>query len=195
MKATVIPSHDLMVEALDGDLEPWAAQCHAASLKLVKSGLLPDTARVARGTCPPVFAQHSWVVVSGDCYDPDAFVIDPTLWSYDDTVEGIWVGYANERPHRPHGSGSIWEYGSPQHNGGVTIPLNREGLSNIAKVFLELVEPLDAKGWSQLVHAPVGGWPSAEILTRIAETPGLAVLIPIDIVGMATDLNPQGLYR
>jgi hypothetical protein len=176
-------------------LEEWAAQCHAASLKLVRSGVLPDTARVARGSCQGVFGQHSWVCVEGDCYDPTHTVIDPTLWSFTDEVEGIWIGSAEVRPHIPHGAGSIWEWGQPQHNGGITIPLDREGLSQQATNFLGLIEPLDAKGWAQLAHAPVGGWPSGEILTRMAETPGLGVLIPIDIVGMATDLNPQGLYR
>ena len=37
-------------------------------------------------------------------------------------------------------------------------------------------------------------WPAGPILTAMAETRGLKALIPIDILGMNTDLNPGGLY-
>lgn len=43
-------------------LDRWAQQCHAASLELVRSEVLPGS-RVARGSCPLVPGQHSWVVV------------------------------------------------------------------------------------------------------------------------------------
>lgn len=189
-----LPDPDQIREVL-GPLEAWDAQCHAASLKLVKSGVLPETARVARGTCTGVAGQHSWVCVYGDCYDPRHVVIDPTLWSYDETVLGVWVGRADERPHVPFGTGSIWEYGQPTHQGGETISLGHPLISLEAASFLDLLGPLDREGWAQLAHAPVGGWPSEEIFTAMAQHDKLGVLVPIDIVGMATDLNPQGLYR
>lgn len=188
-----LPSKDELVAALGG-LEPWAAQCHAAALHLVKSGVLPDTARVARGTCPGVGGQHSWIVVEGDCYDKDATVLDATLWSYDPTVEGIWIGSARERPHDPFGFGSILNYGKPQSAGGEPITLEAD-LSPEAQAFLDILGPLDRTGWAQLAHAPVGHWPAAEIFAAMYQDDRLAALIPIDIVGMATDLNPQGLYR
>lgn len=43
-------------------------------------------------------------------------------------------------------------------------------------------------------HAPVGGWPSGEITKAVYQTEALSALIPIDRVGMHTDLNPEGLY-
>lgn len=61
-----------------------AQQCHAVSLQLIS---VPDfpTARVARGFCSnpeaKMLRQHSWIVLGTDAYDPDATVIDPTLWS------------------------------------------------------------------------------------------------------------------
>lgn len=199
-----LPDPDQILEVLD-PLNEWAAQCHAASLRLVKSGVLPETARVARGTCTGVGGQHSWVCVEGDCYDPHHTVIDPTLWSYDDTVEGIWIGCADGRPHIPHGTGSIFEYGQPSYQGGEIIPLPVGDLSVAACSFLRLLGPfskdgtefvgLDREGWAQLAHAPVGNWPSGEIFAAMYEHPNLGAIIPIDIVGMATDLNPQGLYR
>jgi hypothetical protein len=51
----------------------------------------------------------------------------------------------------------------------------------------------DRQGWSVLAHAPVGGWPAGEIIDAMCES-GLDAVIPIDIVGMVTDRNPQGLY-
>jgi hypothetical protein len=45
-----------------------------------------------------------------------------------------------------------------------------------------------------LANAPVEGWPAREILTAMAATPRLAACVPIDILGMVTDLNPKGLY-
>ena len=63
-----------------------------------------------------------------------------------------------------------------------------------ARAFLELVGPLDYHGWGVLAHAPVQGWPSGEILAAITDTKPLAVLVPIDRLGMLTDRNPGGLY-
>lgn len=179
---------------IDGfDHEEWAQDCHAAALHLVQSGKLGEC-RVARGSCPGVAGQHSWVVMGTDCYAPRALVVDPTLWSYDKSVIGIWTGTANTRPHRPHGSGSIWQWGRPGNYGGDVITLPEERLTDAARAFLNLLGPLDRKGWAELAHAPVGGWPSGEIFAAMWLHPKLGALIPIDVVGMATDLNPSGLY-
>lgn len=167
--------------------------CHAASIALVRSEAFTE-ARVARGGCPGVMGQHSWVVLGNDCYDPNVTVIDPTLWSYDEKVKGLYVGKAKARPHTPHGSGSIWEWGRPYHHGQETVELDTTGLSPRALAFLETVGPLDRKGWAQLAHAPVEGWPSDEIIAAMWQDKRIGALIPIDIVGMATNLNPHGIY-
>lgn len=185
-----------MVEALGGDLERWARKCHAASLHLVKSGILPATARVARGTHSAVGGQHSWIVPDGDCYDPHARVIDPTLWSYDLTVTGIWIGRRLDPDHVPHGGhGDIWSWGKPVRGRGEIIELTpRKPLSSAARMFLDMLGPLDLSGWMVLAGAPVAGWPAAEIIDAIYSTERLTAAPPIDIVGMLTDHNPGGLY-
>lgn len=181
-------------EATGDKLEDLARQCHVASLRLVQSGVLGE-ARVARGTCRGVGGQHSWVVLGRDCYDQKATVVDPTLWSYDPTVEGIWIGPASERPHEPFGSGNIWTWGKPCATGGEIIELATDPGPS-ARSFLELLGPLDRTGWHTLLgEAPVGGWPAREIIEAAYQQEELAVLIPIDRVGMVTDLNPEGLYR
>lgn len=175
-------------------LDGWARQCHAASLKLVQNGEL-GACRVARGSCKGVGGQHSWVVLGGDCYDDDAVIIDPTLWSYDETVTGVWVGTYRDGRHRPHGKGSIWDWGRPNEATGPVIELTpRKPFSSSAEIFLELLGPLDYEGWIQLAHAPVGFWPAGEILDAIEHTEGLSGRVPIDILGMVTELNPKGLY-
>lgn len=189
---------DIDREAVTAALEPlgrWFHACHAASLHLVKSGVLPGS-RVARGTCRGVGAQHSWVVVGPDCYADDAVIVDPTLWSYQSTCVGVWVGTAADGLHTPHGGvGSIWTWGKPFSRGGPAIPLTpAEPLSPDAELFLELVGPLDRHGWSMLAQAPVFGWPAAELIAAMDDTTELAALVPIDRLGMLTDRNPSGLY-
>jgi hypothetical protein len=173
-------------------LEEFAYQCHAASLLLVQSGALGPS-RVARGTCHGVGSQHSWVVLGDDCYDAAATVVDPTLWSYDDTVSGVWSGPASDRPHTPHGAGSIWLWGGPAEAVDEVVTLDHD-FSASALGFLDLLGPLDLNGWVTLAHAPVEGWPSKEILTAMYRDKRLRAFIPIDIVGMVTDANPGGLY-
>jgi len=189
------------VEAALAPLSRWATQCHAASLALVKSGLF-EQARVARGTCDGVPGQHSWVVLGDDCYAADAQIIDPTLWSYSTDVEGVWYGSYRDGWHRPHGKGSIWQWGRPDAALGEVLALTpRRPWSRSAEGFLGILGPLDLQGWIQLAHAPVEGWPAAEIIDAICETPHptmprqtLEGYVPIDIVGMLTDRNPSGLY-
>jgi hypothetical protein len=172
----------------------WAHQCHAMSLALVRSGLLPEGARVARGGARQVGSQHSWAVL-GDPYDPGVTVVDITLWSYDPTAPVIYVAQASDRPHTPHGMGSIWRWGRPPEPVSEVLELASDP-GPAANDFLRLASPtgLDLKGWMTLANAPVEGWPAREILTAMAETPRLAACVPIDILGMVTDLNPKGLY-
>jgi hypothetical protein len=172
----------------------WAHQCHAMSLALVRSGLLPTGARVARGSARKVGSQHSWAVL-GDPYDPGVTVVDITLWSYDPTAPVIYVAKASDRPHTPHGMGSIWRWGRPPEPVSEVLELGSE-LSPIASDFLALAAPtgLDLRGWMFLANAPVQGWPAQEILTAMSQNPRLAATIPIDILGMVTDRNPKSLY-
>lgn len=174
-------------------LDRWATQCHAASIELVRSGKLGE-ARVARGTCRSVAGQHSWVVLGNDCYDENATIVDPTLWSYDNSTSGVWVGTYRDGIQRPHGKGSIWEWGRPAEAVNEPVELTpRKPFSPAAESFLRLLGPLDAEGWRMLAHAPVEGWPAGEIIDAMCES-GFEAVLPIDIVGMTTERNPSGLY-
>jgi hypothetical protein len=175
-------------------IEQWRHNCHVISLAIVKAGLVPS-GRVARGVCRGVPGQHSWIVDGPDCYDIAAPIIDPTVWSYVGTAPLILHTTATEFGYRPHGAGSIWDHGCPTHRGGDTVHLDRGGLSTEARMFLDMVGPLDHTGWMSLFNAPVGGWPAKEIMTAADAHPDLAPLIPVDVLGMVTDLNPGGLYR
>lgn len=172
-------------------LDTYSHQCHAASIALVKAGIGD---RVARGWVSGVAGQHSWVVF-GDPYKPE-LIVDPTLWSYRDDVEGIYVGDDKTFRHVPHGSGSIFEWGRPSPAVGQVIELTPSApLSKDAQWFLELLGPLDREGWHTLLaKAPVGDWPAGEIIAAADDTPEIAAYIPIDRLGMLTDRNPSGLY-
>lgn len=173
-----------------------AHNCHGVSLAIVKSGIVGPVSRVARGTCVGVGSQHSWVVVGEDCYDRRAVIVDATLWSYDKSVRDVWVGTLGR--HQPHGSGSIWRFGAPPAPVGPAVALTpSQPLPEAAVSFLELCSKtgLDMDGWRFLAHAPVEGWPAAEIIAAMCETAALRHLPPIDIEGMLTDRNPNGLYR
>lgn len=184
------------VEALTGrTLDSFAHNCHVASLALVRVGV---GQRVLRGSCPGIIGQHSWVLVSGTVYSPDAVIIDPTLWSYRDDVDGIFEGPAGVYPHVPHGAGSLFSAGPPPPPRTGILRLTPEahaGLSPEARSFLDdVIGPLDARGWMVLSNAGMGDWPAGEILTAMAATPALAAFPPIDRLGMLTDANPGGLY-
>lgn len=177
-------------------LEQFAQNCHAASIALVRSGWLGEC-RVARGSVRAgVGGQHSWVVLGDDPYDARATIVDPTLWSYNDSVEGVWVGPSSVWQHRPHQAGSIWEWGRPDYPTGDVVRLDEPagGWSSEALSFLDILGPLDMKGWRQLAHAPVGGWPAGEIIAQMFRDERIGGWIPIDVVGMTTDINPGGLY-
>ncbi len=175
-------------------MEKTRHQCHSASLALVKAGL---ATRVARGACTGVGGQHSWAVDGDDCYDQDARIIDPTMWSYqDEELPYIWIGKLADGLHTPHGSGSIWKWGRPPscHRDCAVRLEGQDELSEAAQVFLDLLGHLDRVGWGILANSPVGEWPAGEIFGAMADTPGLSQLLPIDILGMNTNRNPQGLY-
>lgn len=174
-------------------LGDWTQNCHAASIKLVKSGVLPH-ARVARGWCFKVPSQHSWVVVGDDCYDPEAPIVDPTLWDHHDDIGTVWVGTLQNGLHSPHGAGTIWEWGHPKAPTGPIVKLTpRKSFSNDALLFLDILGPLDEKGWRELAHAPTEEWPATEILPAINDSFD-SEWVPVDIIGMLTDRNPGGLY-
>lgn len=185
------------IEKHAGPWESWAQQCHAVSLAIVRSGLLTTSdARVARGAARGVFGQHSWIVLGTDCYDPRAELLDPTLWSYDHARSPLLlVTDMTRETHRPHGFGSIFGCGMPCSGGGEPIELDPASLDADARSFLRLLGPLDIRGWMQLLHSPVGGWPADKIVAAAYADQRLRALIPIDLVGMLTDLNPEGLYR
>ncbi len=192
----VPPDVAAMARVLGDDPATWRHNCHRASIAIVKSGILPG-ARVARGAALGVMGQHSWVVV-GDPYGEDSSILDPTLWSYDSNVEGIWTGDNLDR-HFPHGHGNIWEVGGPPPMASVTgedpVALTpKTPLSPGAENFVELLGPLGIRGWMTLANGPMQGWPASEIIEAMLDTPGLGVLVPIDVAGMITDRNPSGLY-
>lgn len=177
-----------------GSLEKWYHRCHEASLELVRSGVLLEGARVARGFHTSVLGQHSWVVI-GDPYAADVTIVDPTLWSYlEEQLAFVEISSGLDSRYRPHGAGSIWEYGAPRKPVDTIIELRVE-LSKDARRFLDVIGySLDRAGWSDLAHSPVGGWPSAEILGAMFDDERLSALVPVDVIGMVTDRNPGDLY-
>lgn len=182
-------------EAALGPHEEWAHKCHEVSLKAVRSGLVGPS-RVARGTCVHVRGQHSWVVLGDDCYNLDAALIDLTLWSYAPSFDVVWTGTYRAGLHTPHGQGNIFTAYRPPSPTDTPIELTPTvPFSGEAQAFLRLVGPLDYTGWHVLIHSPVGGWPSAEIIAAAADTDELKALVPIDILGMLTDRNPSDVYR
>lgn len=184
----------------------WAHRCHEASILLVKSGLLPSCARVARGWHPQVRSQHSWITL-GDCYNPDVTIIDPTLWSYlTSDIAGkvpmpptIAIGCARQYDGRPHGFGDIWKFGRPDNavfKGERFFPKEpKNGWSAAANEFLRIIGPMAHHGWGFLASkCPVGGWPAGEIIEAMHYDKRLTALVPVDRLGMLTDINPSGLY-
>ena len=190
-----LSTNEEIVAALGG-LDKWAKQCHSASLAIVNAGLDLPGARVARGSCRGIQAQHSWVTL-GSPYEPDVEIVDPTFWSYQEdfspqVIRGSAAGFGDA--YWPHGKGNIWEYGCPTvGEGEIIVP---DGLSEEAIVFLDIISGrgLDRQAWALLLTSPVQGWPSKNIVECACSDPRLSPLIPIDIVGMVTDLNPDGLY-
>lgn len=194
-----------VIENAIGPLDTFSHQCHAASIALVKSGLIAES-RVARGSCRGVGGQHSWVVVGMDCYDPKATIVDLTAWSYDvqfggKTVPRVWVTTMEVSAHRPQGWGPpLMEWGCPEGGGAEHIDLVWKkppdvSTSLLLGMFEDMVGPLDRRFWANLAnHCTMVGWPAREFVEAMLDTEEVAALVPIDIAGMLTDRNPSGLY-
>jgi len=184
----------------------WAGKCHQIALAILRTGEF-GPGRIARGRAPGVRSQHSWIVLGDDVYDGQAIIVDPTITPSMAREHGgdsplladadpIVVSMAHRLPHRPHGAGSIWAYGRPENARGAVIELTpAQPLSGLAQSFLDMLGPLDIRGWGFLAHCPVRDWPAGEIIAAMDDTPELKALVPIDILGMVTDRNPGGLYR
>lgn len=187
------PEVEQLAMLVHADTPQWWHSCHGASLQVVRSRVFAG-ARVARGSCIGVPGQHSWVVV-GDPYDP-TMIIDPTIWSYDLSLPVATIPRAEWGRYTPHGAGNIWDatmprtaYSTKEKPIALAVPVSSQATS-----FLKMCGRLGKSGWWDLLHSPVGGWPAAEIFAAAADTPELAALVPIDILGMLTDRNPGGLY-
>jgi hypothetical protein len=184
------------VQEAIGSLDGYYHLCHGASLALVRSGLLPEGSRVARGGAKGVGGQHSWVLVapSNGPYDPLNWVVDLTLWSYVPKAPRLYMAKARAWPHTPHGSGSIWRgpHRPPEPEDEV-IDLD---VPPKARTFLDIAAPdgLDARGWHILLNGPMEGWPAAEVIEVAYQHPKLRKYIPLDYVGMLTDANPGNVY-
>jgi len=180
------------------DFNDFSQDCHSVSLALVRSGLLGEggpSLRVARGACIGVGGQHSWVVL-GNPYDQTATIVDITLWSYDSSAPRIWIGNQINERHRPKGGETLWQTMRPCHSGDEIMALGTDDMSREARDFLDILGPLDARGWAALwSRCGMMGWPAREILEAFLDQfRDMAALVPIDIVGMVTDRNPQELY-
>jgi hypothetical protein len=204
-----LPSLPEIAETLGRPLDTWAGDCHGISLAIVKAGLIPH-ARVARGFCAGIRSQHSWIVaprydddgalVLGDCHAPNAAIVDPTLWTYRDNVDSLFVAYADQRGwHTPHGYGPpIMATGRPDYPVDEPVDLDADALAEFSDHAMwwhdEMFGPLDRHGWGQLAHMTVVDWPSDEFVAAMHRTPALSTLVPVDRVGMLTTYNPAGLY-
>lgn len=197
MKGLHVPPVGELADLIGVPLDRWHGKCHGVSLAVVQAELFPR-ARVARGWCRGVAGQHSWVILSDDPYADRTVVIDPTLWTYDPAVPDVHVSTVGAGRHRPHGYGpSLFAAGRPRRGSGPVVRLSDAGLSVLSAVALswvELMGPLDLAGWSSLAHGTMVGWPAGEVLHAMHLTRELKALVPIDLIGMLTDLNPHGLY-
>lgn len=196
---TATPTLQEMADAIDLPLDRWRGNCHSVSLRIVKQGLFGPS-RVARGVCKGVSSQHSWVVCSRDdlaCYDRKVRIVDPTLHCHRDDTDGLWEGSLEDGLHAPHGYANIWEMGCPVPGGQPAIRLE---LPPQAQMFIELMErvtgrPMDHGGRNRLFNGALAGVPvMPEIVKAAYGHDELRGWIPIDIVGMLTDVNPGGLY-
>lgn len=191
-----------LVRLADLPVREWYRNCHVASLRIVRTGAF-GPARVVRGTAGGVMSQHSWIVIGAapqgatrpDPWDGGAVIADPTLWSYQGGEPCVQFAKNSLKTHVPHGTGSIWGYGRPANcPPGDAVELGwTQPPSQAAQVFLDILGPLDKRGWIELAHCPVQGWPSGEIIAAVADTFGSAH-VPVDILGMITERNPHGLY-
>jgi len=190
-----------LAEQIGIPIDKWVNRCHEVSLALLKTGAF-GSGRIARGWANGVVGQHSWIVLSDDVYDPSSVIVDATHPSFHRLYELsggktpiLVTEGAAERSHRPHGSGSRIEAGPPECGDGEPLWLTPQAeLSDEAQDFLSLCGPLDRRGWANLANGPMRDWPAGEIIAAMDDTPEVAALVPIDILGMVTPRNPNGLY-
>jgi hypothetical protein len=188
----------------------WVGRCHEVSLALLKTGEF-GKGRVARGMANGVVSQHSWIVLDEDVYSERAVIVDATNPVFHDLYDMgrrdaastgtgtpiLVTATATGKSHTPHGMGDIWKAGRPDYPTGEIVQLTPTfELSADAKLFLsdDTLGPLDRRGWAQLANGPMQGWPASEIIAAMDDTDRLRALVPIDILGMLTLRNPQGLY-
>ena len=197
---TALRFSEAEVEEAIGPLDAWAMQCHAASVALINSDLFSDRfRRVARGTAQGVFGQHSWVVLGEDCYNPNAIIVDVTLWSYDPKQPRVLIDRAKNLSHLPHGSNSIWDAGCPIPGDDEDMPLDLPFMHKAEpfyRMVREKVGRTDRRFWMSLwsSNAMLGFNASALLEAFLDRYPDQAAIVPIDIIGMLTDRNPSGLY-
>lgn len=206
-----MPSIDDIAKAISIPADYWVNRCHEISYEIVRSGILaepgPETCRVVRGAAPGygIFGQHSWIAL-GRPFDPKTTIIDATAHAWG-KVEGLVVSTVADAylgfelatfGHAAHGylPGQIMNYGRPRvHDLDTAYLLDTSEMSAQARSFLHLLGPLNDEGWLALVTYPHGGWPAREVCEAIVEqVPRAEVVLPIDVVGHTTDLNPCGLY-
>jgi hypothetical protein len=166
----------------------WRNRCHEISLKILRTGKF-GWGRIARGYAPGVMGQHSWIVLGKDVYAPDAVIVDPTR-----RPGLIIVNTASRLGYIPRGAGRISD-GWKRPLAGKPVALDSTGMSPAAKRFLREIGPMDYQNWAVLASGPVGGWPSSEIISAMADRDDMKALVPIDTLGHLTDRNPKGLYR
>ena len=154
--------------------------------------------------CSGVGSQHSWVVLSGrpgSMFEKKVPILDPTLWTYRDDVEGLYFNTAGGTPwHTPKGAGDLWDFSCPQSVGGDEL-IPREPITGGATAFLAFLKaqvggPLSYGWWMRFFsQCPMANPPILrELIDACYRDERIRGTIPIDIVGMLTDHNPGGLY-
>lgn len=190
-----------VAKAISIPLERWHGQCHTVSLAIVKKKLFGPS-RVARGTCEGVGSQHSWVVLSarpGSMYEKSTPLLDPTLWTYRDDVEGLFFGTCASKWHTPKGAGDLWAFGCPQSPGGEEL-IPKEPITGSATSFLRFLKTtagtLSYGFWMRFFsQCPMANPPILrDLIDACYRDERIRGAIPVDIVGMLTDHNPSGLY-
>lgn len=183
------PSVEDLVAAIGIPFAEWHHQCHAISLAIVRSGAVEG--RVVRGHCRGV-GPHSWIARGlnpGDVYDENTEILDPTLWSWREDVEGVWYGNLAHGWHVPAGAGRL--LGTPMHGGGEEIDL---GLDHPYLDAARAMGPLDRVWWHRFLTGPLQGVAAGEIILAASRDRRVSALVPIDVLGNMTNANPSGLY-
>lgn len=183
----------------------WHNNCHAVSLAFLRKGLVEG--RVARGSAEGV-GVHSWIVlaqepgVKPNCYLDTAQILDPTIHCWHPGMEPLWQGIMADGMHHLPGRDSIWNHGCPLPGDGppleLVVPDGPDPMGR--RAFLKLLEttgggPVTMETFRALYHGPLQGWPAGALLDLLLDQhPDFETWVPIDVVGMLTERNPDGLY-